>query len=128
MAATTIGTSGLSFGITAESGGLVQSFTETRNVQRAEVRNQSGEVVGAAMYNPTDTFTFTTTITGTYATTAGAVITTLANAASTGGKMIIDSVTTNKSSDGFVTVNVSVTRFPNMTELPARDRNPRIYD
>jgi hypothetical protein len=115
MAATTIGTSGLSFGITAESGGLVQSFTEARNIQRAEVRNASGEVVGAAMYNPTDTFTFTTTITGAYATTAGAVITTLANATSTGGKMIIDSVTTNKSSDGFVTVNVSVTRFPNMS-------------
>jgi hypothetical protein len=46
MAATTIGTSGLSFGITAEAGGLVQSFTETRNVERAEVRNASGEVVG----------------------------------------------------------------------------------
>jgi hypothetical protein len=115
MAATIIGTSGLSFGITSESGGLIQSFTETRNVQRAEVRNQSGEVVGAAIYNPTDTFTFTTTATGSYATTAGAVITTLANATSTGGKMIVDSVATNKSSDGFVTVNVTVTRFPNMS-------------
>ena len=61
MAATTIGTSGLLFGITAESGGLVQSFTETRNVERAEVRNQSGEVVGVGIYNPTDTFAFSTT-------------------------------------------------------------------
>jgi hypothetical protein len=115
MAATTVGVQGLVFGITAETGGLVQSFTETRNVERAEVRNQSGEVVGAAMYNPTDTFAFSTTITGSYATTAGAVLTTLANAASTGGKIIVDSVTVNKASDGFVTVDVSATRFPNMS-------------
>ena len=93
----------------------MQSLTETRNVERAEVRNQSGEVVGAAMFNPTDTFAFSTTITGTYATTAGAVLTTLANAASTGGKIIVDSVTTNRASDGFVTVDVSATRFPNMS-------------
>lgn len=115
MAATTIGTSGLSFGITAEAGGLVQSFTETRNVERAEVRNASGEVVAAALFNPTDTFAFSTTITGAYATTAGAVLTTLANATSTGGKIVVDSVTVNKASDGFVTVDVSATRFPNMS-------------
>jgi hypothetical protein len=115
MAATTIGTSGLQFGISAETGGLVQSFTETRNIERAEVRNSSGEVVGASVYNPTDTFAFSTTITGTYSTTAGAVLTTLANAAATSGKIIVDSVTVNKTSDGFVTVDVSATRFPNMT-------------
>jgi len=115
MAATTIGTNGLQFGITAEAGGLVQSFTETRNVERAEVRNQSGEVVGCAVYNPTDTFAFSTTITGAYATTAGAVLTTLANATSTGGKIVVDSVTVNRTSEGFVTVDVSATRFPNMS-------------
>lgn len=115
MAATTIGTTGLVFGITAEAGGLVQSFTETRNVERAEVRNASGEVVGAALYNPTDTFAFSTTITGAFATTAGAVLTTLANATSTGGKIVVDNVTVNKTSEGFVTVDVSATRFPNMS-------------
>jgi hypothetical protein len=115
MAATTIGTTGLQFGITAEAGGLVQSFTETRNAERAEVRNSSGEVVGVSVYNATDTFAFSTTITGSYATTAGAVLSTLANAASTGGKIIVDSVTVNRASDGFVTVDVSATRFPNMS-------------
>jgi len=115
MAATTIGTSGLQFGISAESGGLVQSFTETRNVERAEIRNQSGEVVGAALYNPTDSFSFSTTITGAYATTAGAVLTTLANATNTAGKIVVDSVTVNRTSEGFVTVDVSATRFPNMS-------------
>ena len=115
MAATTIGTTGLVFGITAEAGGLVQSFTETRNVERAEVRNASGEVVGAALYNATDSFSFSTTITGAFATTAGAVLTTLANATSTGGKIVVDNVTVNKTSEGFVTVDVSATRFPHMT-------------
>ena len=115
MAATTVGVQGLVFGITAETGGLVQSFTETRNVERAEVRNASGEVVGVGIYNPTDTFAFSTTITGAYATTAGAVLTTLANATSTGGKIVVDNVTVNRTSEGFVTVDVSATRFPNMT-------------
>lgn len=84
-------------------------------MERAEVRNASGEVVGAALYNPTDSFAFSTTITGTFATTAGAVLSTLANAASTGGKIVVDNVTVNKTSEGFVTVDVSATRFPNMS-------------
>ena len=47
MPATTIGQAGLIFGVTAESGvGLVQSFTETRNADKVEARNQTGDAVG----------------------------------------------------------------------------------
>lgn len=94
---------------------LVQSFSETRNVEKAEVRNSSGDVVGLALYNQTDSLSFSGTITGTYSTTAGAVLATLANATSTGGKIVVDSVTFNRSPDAFVTVDVSATRYPNMS-------------
>lgn len=115
MPATTIGQSGLSFGLSAESGMLVQSFSETRNVEKAEVRNSTGDVVGLALYNQTDSLSWSGTITGTYSTTAGAVLTTLANATSTGGKIVVDSVALNRAPDSFVTVDVSATRYPNMS-------------
>ena len=115
MPATTIGQTGLSFGLTAESGMLVQSFSETRNVEKAEVRNATGDVVGLALYNQTDSLSWSGTITGTYSTTAGAVLATLANATSTGGKIVVDSVAFSRSPDAFVTVDVSATRYPNMS-------------
>ena len=115
MPATTIGQTGLSFGLTAESGMLVQSFSETRNVEKAEVRNATGDVVGLALYNQTDSLSFSGTITGTYSTTAGAVLATLANDTSTGGKIVVDSVAFSRSPDAFVTVDVSATRYPNMS-------------
>ena len=56
MAATTIGTSGLQFGMSAEAIGLVQSFSETRNVEKNEVRNSVGEITAIAYYNPTTAY------------------------------------------------------------------------
>lgn len=115
MPATTIGQTGLSFGLSNESGMLVQSFSETRNVEKAEVRNSTGDVVGLALYNQTDSLSWSGTITGSYSTTAGAVLSTLANATSTGGRIVVDSVTFNRAPDAFVTVDVSATRYPNMS-------------
>jgi len=115
MPATTIGQTGLSFGLTAESGLLVQSFSETRNVEKAEIRRADGDVVGLALYNQTDSLSWSGAITGTYSTTAGAVLATLANATSTGGRIVVDSVAFNRSPDAFVTVDVSATRYPNMS-------------
>lgn len=113
--AVTIGTTGLSFGATAESGLLISSFSETRNIEKAEVKDATGNVVGLALYNQTDSISFSGSITGSYATTAGAVLTTLANATSTGGKIVVESVAFSKSPDAFVTVDVSATRYPNMS-------------
>ena len=93
---------------------LVQSFTETRNAERSEVRNTTGDVVAVAIFNQTDALSWSGSITGAYSTTAGAVLSTLANATSTGGKIIVDSVSLNRASDGFVTVDVSATRYPSM--------------
>jgi hypothetical protein len=114
MPATTIGTSGVVFGLTSETGGVVQSFSETRNVEKAEVRNQTGEVTGLAFYNPTDTYSINLITTAANTATAGASIT-ISNAASSGGSTRIDSITVNRTNTGFNTVDISATRYPSVT-------------
>lgn len=113
MAATTIGTSGLQFGLTSEGIGLVQSFSETRNIEKNEVRNSVGDVVGISYYNATTAYSLSVAVTGNYLVQAGSALAVLANAA-TLGTTRIDSITVNKSNDAFVTVDISATGYPNV--------------
>jgi len=64
MPATTVGQSGLVFGLTAETIGLVQSFSETRNIEKNEVRDASGNITGIGFYNPTTAYSLSVAITG----------------------------------------------------------------
>ena len=114
MAATTIGTAGLSFGLTSEGLGLVQSFSEVRNIEKNEVRNNSGDIVAIGFFNATTSYSLSVAITGTYNVTAGAALAALANAA-TLGTTRIDSITINKSNDAFVTLDISATGYPNVS-------------
>jgi hypothetical protein len=115
MAAVTIGTAGLSFGLVAEAGiGLVQSFSEARNVEKNEVRNNSGDIVAIGYYNATTSYSLSVAITGAYNVTAGAALAALANA-TTLGTTRIDSITLNKSNDAFVTLDISATGYPNVS-------------
>ena len=115
MPAVTIGTAGLVFGLTAETGiGLVQSFSEARSVEKNEVKNNSGDIVAIGYFNPTTAYSLSVAITGTYNVTAGAALSALANA-TTLGTTRIDSITLNKSNDAFVTLDISATGYPNVT-------------
>jgi hypothetical protein len=115
MPAVSIGTAGLSFGLTAEAGiGLVQSFSEARNVEKNEVRNNSGDIVAIGYYNATTSYSLSVAITGAYNVTAGAALAALANA-TTLGTTRIDSITLNKSNDAFVTLDISATGYPNVS-------------
>ena len=115
MAAVTIGTAGLSFGLVAEAGlGLVQSFSEARNVEKNEVRNNAGDIVAIGYYNATTSYSLSVAITGSFNVTAGAALSALANA-TTLGTTRIDSITLNKSNDAFVTLDISATGYPNVT-------------
>jgi hypothetical protein len=115
MASVTIGTTGLSFGLTAEAGiGLVQSFSEARNIEKNEVRNNQGDIVGIGYYNATTSYSLSVAITGAYNVTAGAALLALANA-TTLGTTRIDSITLNKSNDAFVTLDISATGYPNVS-------------
>ena len=113
MAATTIGTSGLQFGLTSEGIGLVQSFSETRNVEKQEIRSQVGDVVGVSYYNATTAYSLSVAVTGNYNVQAGSALAVLANS-TTLGVTRIDSITVNKSNDAFVTVDISATGYPNV--------------
>ena len=115
MAAVTIGTAGLSFGLTSEAGlGLVQSFSEARNIEKNEVRNNAGDIVAVGYYNATTSYSLSVAITGSYNVTAGAALAALANA-TTLGTTRIDSITLNKSNDAFVTLDISATGYPNVS-------------
>ena len=115
MPAVSIGTAGLSFGLTAEAGiGLVQSFSEARNVEKNEVRNNAGDIVAIGYYNATTSYSLSVAITGAYNVTAGAALAALANA-TTLGTTRIDSITLNKSNDAFVTLDISATGYPNVS-------------
>jgi hypothetical protein len=115
MAAVTIGTQGLSFGLVAEAGiGLVQSFSEARNVEKNEVRNNAGDIVAIGYFNATTSYSLSVAITGSFNVTAGAALAALANA-TTLGTTRIDSITLNKSNDAFVTLDISATGYPNVT-------------
>ena len=115
MPAVTIGTTGLSFGLVAEAGiGLVQSFSEARNIEKNEVRNNAGDIVAVGYYNATTSYSLSVAITGAYNVTAGAALAALANA-TTLGTTRIDSITLNKSNDAFVTLDISATGYPNVS-------------
>jgi len=116
MPATTVGQSGLVFGLTAETIGLVQSFSETRNIEKNEIRNASGDVSGIGFYNPTTAYSLSVAITGANTTlTVGGSYASLANASATAGSTRIDSIALNKTNTGFVTLDISATGYPNVT-------------
>ena len=116
MPATTVGTTGLVFGLSAEAGiGLVQSFTEARSIERNEVRNQTGEIVGMSFFNPVTNYSLSVTITGPYNAIPSTALAALANATTfASNKIYIDSVTINKTNDAFVTVDIAAIGFPNL--------------
>lgn len=114
MPAVTIGQTGLVFGVTTEGIGLVQSFSETRNIEKNEIRNNVGDIVGIAYYNATTGYSLSVAVTGSYSVTAGAGLAALANA-TTLGTTRIDSITINKGNDSFVTVDISATGYPNVS-------------
>ena len=115
MAAVTIGQAGLVFGLSAEPTlGLVQSFSESRNIEKNEVRNNAGDIVALGFFNATTSYSLSVAVTGSFNVTAGAALAALANA-TTLGTTRIDSITLNKSNDAFVTLDISATGYPNVS-------------
>jgi hypothetical protein len=118
MPAVTIGQANLVFGTVSEGSiGLVQSFSEARNIEKNEVRNNSGDIVAVGFYNATTSYSLSVVLAGAYAVTAGAALAALANATTAvgTGSLRIDSITINKSNDAFVTLDISATGYPNVS-------------
>jgi hypothetical protein len=115
MPAVTVGNAGLVFGLSTETIGLVQSFSETRNIEKNEIRNSSGDISGIGYYNPTTAYSLSVAITGANTgLTVGGAFASLANA-TTVGTCRIDSIALNKTNTGFVTIDISATGYPNVS-------------
>jgi hypothetical protein len=123
MAATVITSStaaSVVFGATAETGIILSSFSRSVQSQKAELMDEDGDIVAVSFYGRTATISLTGAINGTtgVATASLGGLLTLANATTefgvTGGKIVVDSVTSELGSDAFKTISVEATQYPSM--------------
>ena len=111
-------TTGVTFGASAETGILIDSFSLTATQNKTEVMNEIGEVVLVAYSGAKVTGTISGTIAGTSGVAAaqvGAALT-LANIESVGGvttgRVLVDGVTVTKTMNDFKKISIPFTRYP----------------
>jgi hypothetical protein len=87
MAVITIGTTGATWGLTAETGIIVQTTSDKTNREKNEVRNEQGDISLVAYYNPLRKLTVSGVIVGSTGIAAAApgVALTVANKGTTNG-------------------------------------------
>lgn len=123
MAATVITSStaaSVVFGATAETGIILSSFSRSVQSQKAELMDEDGDIVAVSFYGRTATISLTGAINGTTGVATASIggLLTLANATTefgvTGGKIVVDSVTSELGSDAFKTISVEATQYPSL--------------
>lgn len=119
MPVTTIGTTGATWGMTAETGILVQTGSATASKDKNEVRNYEGDVCLVGYFNQQQAYSVEGVIIGTSGVAAAApgVALTLANVQSvvggvTTGGIYTDEVEVPLSNVDFKRIRVSATRYP----------------
>jgi len=123
MAATVITSSSASnviFGATAETGIILSSFSRSVQSSKAELMNEQGDIVALSYYGKTASISLTGAINGSSGVATAAVggLLTLANLTTefgvTGGKIVVDSVSSEQGSDAFKTLTVEATQYPSL--------------
>jgi phosphatidylglycerophosphate synthase len=123
MAATVITSSAASnviFGATAETGIILSSFSRSVQSSKAELMDEDGDIVAVSHYGKTATISLTGAINGTSGVATAAVggLLTLANTTTefgvTGGKIVVDSVSSEQGSDAFKTLTIEATQYPSL--------------
>jgi hypothetical protein len=123
MAATVITSStaaNVIFGATAETGVILSSFSRSVQSSKAELMDEDGDIVAVSYYGRTATISIAGAINGTsgVATAAVGALLTIANATTefgvTGGKIVVDSVSSEQGSDAFKTISVEATQYPSL--------------
>lgn len=121
MAATVITSStaaSVVFGATAETGIILSSFSRSVQSQKAELMDEDGDIVAVSFYGRTATISLTGAINGITGVATASIggLLTLANTTTefgvTGGKIVVDSVTSELGSDAFKTISVEATQYP----------------
>ena len=123
MAATVItssAASGVIFGATAETGIILSSFSRSVQSSKSELMDEDGDIVAVSYYGRTATISIAGAINGStgVATAAVAGLLTLANTTTefgvTGGKIVVDSVSSEQGSDAFKTLTIEATQYPSL--------------
>ena len=123
MAATVITSStaaSVIFGATAETGIILSSFSRSVQSQKAELMDEDGDIVAVSHYGRTATISLTGAINGSsgIATATIGGLLTLANTTTefgvTGGKIVVDSVSSEQGSDAFKTLSIEATQYPSL--------------
>lgn len=123
MAATVITSSSAAnvvFGATAETGLILSSFSRSVQSQKAEIMDEDGDIVAVSYYGATATISIAGASNGStgLATAAVGGLLTLANATTahgvSGGKIVVDSVSSEQGSDAFRTLTIEATQYPSM--------------
>ena len=119
MAVITKGTTGCVWGLTAEVGILVQTVGAKTTIEKNEVRNEAGEFVAIAFYNPTKTYSVAGVMTGGaggIATASVGAVLTLVNTASgngvTTGLILTDDIDIQKTNTDWQKISVNATQRP----------------
>ena len=121
MAATVITSSSATnviFGATAETGIILSSFSRSVQSQKAELMDEDGDIVAVSHYGRTATISLTGAINGSSGVATATIggLLTLANATTefgvTGGKIVVDSVSSEQGSDAFKTLSIEATQYP----------------
>jgi hypothetical protein len=108
------------FGATAETGIILSSFSRSVQSQKAELMDEDGDIVAVSHYGRTATISLTGAINGSSGVATASVggLLTLANATTefgvTGGKIVVDSVSSEQGSDAFKTLSIEATQYPSL--------------
>lgn len=117
MSATIKGTAGLAFGTTTETGGYLQSLEVRHAVEKAEVRNETGEFIGVAFYNKTEEVSGEAVMYGSAGLggIATATALTLASYTPAAGLILVDEFSTKYSNVGFKSTSFKALIYPLIT-------------
>lgn len=123
MAATVITSSSAAnviFGATAETGLILSSFARSVQSSKAELMDEDGDIVAVSYYGANATISISGASNGStgLATAAVGGLLTLANSTTShgvsGGKIVVDSVSSEQGSDAFRTLTIEATQYPSM--------------
>lgn len=108
------------FGATAETGIILSSFSRSVQSQKAELMDEDGDIVAVSHYGRTATISISGAINGSSGVATATIggLLTLANATTefgvTGGKIVVDSVSSEQGSDAFKTLSIEATQYPSL--------------
>jgi hypothetical protein len=108
------------FGATAETGIILSSFSRSVQSQKAELMDEDGDIVAVSYYGRTATISLTGAINGSSGVATATIggLLSLANATTefgvTGGKIVVDSVSSEQGSDAFKTLSIEATQYPSL--------------